>query len=351
MSYTKQTVVFGCDIGPDIGIGHLMRCVALAEELRSRGARIVFAAGVEAVPLAAEQLRRRGFERVAGFKDATDATTRLAELDASIVVLDSYRLPETMYAVIRSAGYPVVAVVDYDLACRSADLYVDQNLGAERTNPAIATDSRRLAGASYVMLRDEIVNARPDEPRSWPSAGPANVFGFFGGTDPAGVAAMIARALIAADVSFAATIVAASSDQRAEIANLQTRTGQRVEAIPPTDQLADHVTRADVVVSAAGTSTWELLCLGAATGLVCVADNQRQAYELTQEAGVAVGVATADELVDRSEDATERLRTLLTDPRQREQLRTRGMRLVDGLGRRRVADAVVELMDRRERVG
>ena len=344
MSYTKQTVVVACDVGPDIGIGHLMRCIALAEALRSRGARVVFAADAERVPLAAEQLQRRGFESAPSLTDQSSVQATLRNLDTDLVVIDSYLLPTSTYSSVRSAGYPVIAIVDYEIGDREADLYLDQNIGAENDCPAIATGARRLAGLRYVLLRDEITGARPAGPRREVNAERPTVFGYFGGTDPTRVAPAAARALVATGAPFDATLVGASADLRSEIAAIRPRDDQHLEAIPPTTHIAEYVTAADAVISAAGTSAWELLCLGAATGLVCVTDNQRAAYRRAHESDAAVGVATANELIAHDEAAITRLHTLLTDTRLREQLRVRGMRLVDGEGRQRVADAAADLL-------
>src|SRR6478752_4334470 len=84
-----------CDIGPSYGVGHLMRCVALAEEYAARDFEVVFSADVESVPFARDQLRRRGFRWVR----PPDSTTGLAEQarDADVVVIDSYALPLEAY--------------------------------------------------------------------------------------------------------------------------------------------------------------------------------------------------------------------------------------------------------------
>jgi spore coat polysaccharide biosynthesis predicted glycosyltransferase SpsG len=93
-------------------------------------------------------------------------------------------------------------------------------------------------------------------------------------------------------------------------------------------------------VSAAGTSSWELLCLQAACAFVCVAENQVVSYDRVVAEGAVAGAGRLDELRADSSRGTEVLTTLLTDASQQERLRDLGGRLVDGRGRERVADAM-----------
>jgi spore coat polysaccharide biosynthesis predicted glycosyltransferase SpsG len=104
------------------------------------------------------------------------------------------------------------------------------------------------------------------------------------------------------------------------------------------------VMAADLVVSASGTSTWELLCLGATAGLVCVVDNQTMGYERAVSTGAAVGVGVLSELKIDPAGGAAVLRPLLTDPVERARIAAAGWKLVDGLGRARVADAFYRLI-------
>jgi spore coat polysaccharide biosynthesis predicted glycosyltransferase SpsG len=120
--------------------------------------------------------------------------------------------------------------------------------------------------------------------------------------------------------------------------------GQHVEVIGPTSQLAKAVVASDLAVSASGTSTWELLCLGATAGLVCVVDNQVMGYERAIATGAAVGVGVLSDLKVDTSDAAAVLRKLLTDPVERARVAAAGWKLVDGQGRVRVADALFHLI-------
>ncbi|MEU6793410.1 hypothetical protein ABZ907_17065 [Nonomuraea wenchangensis] len=316
-----------CDAGADSGVGHLVRCVALAEELRSRGARPVFLGAVRDSPWALAQLR----ERVLPLTPAPESPAALAALARALrldaVVLDSYHLPPGTGEELRRHGLPVLAVVDGDPLGQHADLYLDQNLGAER-RPFPAGPV--LAGARYVLLRDS-VRRRARAPR--PLDRVPEVLCFFGGTDAAGVAPVWAEALCATGVPFTATVVSPAPFM-APLAD-----GAPIAVIPPTDRLPELMAAADLVVTAAGSAIWELLYLGVPTALSWVADNQLIGYDELVGRGVAAGLGRAP-----GPEAVAVLARLLSDPAAREEHGRRGGGLVDGRGRERVADALLALI-------
>ncbi|MER7362085.1 PseG/SpsG family protein [Nonomuraea wenchangensis] len=320
-------VGFRCDAGAGSGVGHLVRCVALAEELRSRGARPVFLGAVRDSPWALAQLR----ERVLPLTPAPESPAALAALARALrldaVVLDSYDLPPGTGEELRRHGLPVLAVVDGDPLGQHADLYLDQNLGAElRPFPAGPV----LAGARYVLLRDS-VRRRARAPRR-PDRVP-DVLCFFGGTDAAGVAPAWAEALRATGVPFTATVVSPAPFAAPSAA------GAPITVIPPTDRLPELMAAADLVVTAAGSAIWELLYLGVPTALSWVADNQLIGYDELVGRGVAAGLGGAP-----GPEAVAVLARLLSDPAAREEHGRRGGGLVDGRGRERVADALLALV-------
>jgi RimJ/RimL family protein N-acetyltransferase len=94
-----------------------------------------------------------------------------------------------------------------------------------------------------------------------------------------------------------------------------------------------------MVLSAAGTSVWELACVGAPTAIVAVTENQRTGYERAVAAGIAVGLGPLDAVRAADDDAVAALRGLVADPARRAAVGRAGRALVDGLGADRVLDA------------
>lgn len=331
-------VVICCDVGPTYGVGHLMRCLALAEELALRGRPVVFAADVTSVPFAQQQVEARGFGHVPAPGDLDEHLRVLAGLGAVGVVLDSYHQPRALYDAV-AATYPTLALVDGDPDGRTAHLLLDQNIGAEGDDWDVPAGATRLAGLDFALMRTEILDRRPAAARTADQPVPT-VFAFFGGTDAFGAGPVLTEALVRTGLPFDLRVVAPTPWAQIPAA----RPGQRIAVIGATDRLADEVLAADLVVSAAGTSSWELLCLGAACAFVCVAENQELSYGRTVAAGLGLGVGRLDDLVRDAGPGAAVLAGALDDAGTRAGLRRRGWEQVDGLGRRRVVDAFEGLL-------
>jgi spore coat polysaccharide biosynthesis predicted glycosyltransferase SpsG len=321
-----------------------MRCLALAEELRGRGAELVFVCDSHTVPWANGQIRARHIPVEPAVWTSKDHLDLFARLELDAVVFDSYDLNAEVSTAVRRSGLPTLAIVDGDLRGAQADLYVDQNLGSEQDKPTLPDGSVRLAGLDYVLLRDEVLGLRKAEPPVPGRGGVPKVFAFFGGTDAFGAGPYVVAALAATGVPFEATVVAPGEDLAKAIGAVPLAADQYVEVIGPTSQLAAAVVASDLAVSASGTSTWELLCLGATAGLVCVVDNQVMGYERAVATGAAVGIGVLSDLKADPTAAAAVLRSLLTDPVERARVAAAGWKLVDGQGRARVADALFHLI-------
>lgn len=322
-----------CDAGPRTGVGHLVRCVALAEELVARGVEVHFLSDLGGVGWAEEQLRRRGLPWHPAPYDEVGLVAAVQRLRLDALVVDSYTLPPAHSKAVRATGRTVLAIVDGETRGQDADIYVDQNL-----DTGLDTDETQLTGIDYALLRSAVRRLRPAAAPVHLSGRTPKVVAFFGGTDAFRAAPRIARLLADTAAPFDATVIAADAGLRAELLAVPAGEGQRFEIIDPTDRLPDLLADADLVVSASGTSTWELLCLGRAAALVWVVENQILGYDRTVARGYAAGLGRLGGL---GPDAVTILRRLLLDPAARTAIAVRGWAAVDGRGVERVADALI----------
>ena len=241
----------------------------------------------------------------------------------------------------------VALVADGDARGHRPDLLVDQNAGAETSRRLRGCAPTVLLGLEYVMLRDSVRSQRPATARRAVNASPVRILAFFGGTDAAGTATLVAPMILSTGMPIDLSVVARDPGTADALRSLPHGRGHSVTVMRPTADIAEKASRADLVVAASGTSAWELFCLGCPTALVCVADNQRLGYAAAVAAGLAGALGYVEEIAHAGEErdqAVRTLRALTQSPDRRAGLGARAWAAVDGRGRERVADSLLGLL-------
>ena len=350
-SSPTRRVVLRADATPTIGVGHAMRLLALAQELRGRGIEVHLAGDLD-VAWVASAYAEAGVLVHPCPTDPDDLVTLVLDLDARWCVLDRYDLGPRWGVWLRRAGVVVMAMVDGPFSAdQDADLYVDQNPGA--TPRAVGAGQLALAGADYTLFRDDVLALRRPvgdvavEDVADEEQRPLRVLEVFGGTDPCGAAPVVTPLVLQACSGLAADITVVTPDPTwvAPLA-ADAPPGVELRASGPVSDLAARAAASDLVVTASGSSVWELMCLGVPLGVVCVIDNQRPGYDMVADADLALGLGDL-EMLRRDDDAraaaVSALREAFTDRDVRVERAARAQELLDGRGRARVAEALVSL--------
>jgi spore coat polysaccharide biosynthesis predicted glycosyltransferase SpsG len=286
-SVAAPPVAIRVDALSGLGVGHLVRQLALAEEFATRGRRVRLFGRTD-VAWAAAQVSGRGLTLEEADADPDAFAARVIASGSGLCVIDGYDIGAELGTALRAAGVVVGTLVDGMFGLdQDADVYVDQNLGA------VAATGRYpgrlfLVGSDYVLLRD-LVRDRRSDARPRRQAAP-RVLVVFGGTDPFDGCRTTVPLLLATGVPLTVAAVAARQEVADALRALRLGPGQVLEVYPPVDDLPGLAASCDAAVSASGSSVWELACLGVPTGLVCVVDNQRLGYrEATRELCLPVG--------------------------------------------------------------
>lgn len=345
--FNWQTILFRCNAGREEGLGHFVRCLALAEELQARGASVLFLSDFDSLEWPLDQLFRRTIPWRPMADDGPDGLLAAArEHRAAAVIVDSYYPDEDFFREITGHGFVVAAIDDEAKRGLPVDLIVNQNFGAERLTYRARPDTGQLLGADYALLRRNILDLRAaGERRDCPDQA-ANVLIVMGGTDPKNLAPRVLRALYAAGLPLAIRALVADSDFGYALEAIPAPEHVQLRTLIHVDDVAEHFLWSDLTVTAAGSTCWELACLQTPMALIFAFENQRVVYENLTAAGAALGLGTA-------EDATPELlagplRELLCDAACRKSLAGRAAAVIDGQGSRRVADALLREIGKRQ---
>lgn len=323
------------DANATIGVGHAVRCLALAQELRSRNISVHTFGALE-VPWVEAAYGRTG--------STIRSAAEIATAPLSHAVVDGYAIPPEIGGSLRARGVRTLAMVDGRFgATQDADIYVDQNFGSEDFVHPVPAGTRLLAGIEYALFRDNLLAARGHRPKT----DPPRLLAVFGGTDPLQGCPDLVELALATTAPVHVLAVAATDEIAHVLKRLQPNDRQSIEILRDPADLPALAAGCDAAISAAGSTIWEMLCLGVPTASVCVIDNQEQGYRATVDAGLTVAGGRLSALrgpncAGEQALVLDQLTQLLRSARLRQQLSDAGRALVDGQGRVRVVDALLD---------
>jgi spore coat polysaccharide biosynthesis predicted glycosyltransferase SpsG/GNAT superfamily N-acetyltransferase len=340
-------VLLRCDGGGSLGVGHVIRSLALAEEAAAAGHQVVVAGRFEGSflqdQLAAAPVEVTPFVALQADDELPQLIELVRRVRPDVLHVDSYPASERIRELSAAEGTILSNVEDGVFGRRPADVVVDPTFGAEVSARPEDGSGWLLRGSRYTPVRRRVIDARRTEAELQTPAEleqgqvARSVLVVMGGTDPVGLAPAAVGLLARTGLALAVTVIA-QGENAGRARSAAEGSSLSLSVLAPVDDLASLMSRQDLVVSAAGTSIWELCCIGVPAAVVWAVDNQRQGYDQVVAAGVAIGLGGpglgADEAAD--ERAVDLLKRALTDARVRVELVSAGRRIVDGLGAWRV---------------
>lgn len=338
----SHNIAFRVDGNEAMGLGHLMRCRALAEALIVAGHRCAFLVA-SPEPAVIAPLERAGIRilpiDLARDHDATETLQYCTSLGAAALVVDGYHFLEDWRRCARAMAKPILTFADGPFRPGYADLLLDA-----ASPPSI--DPSELFGPDYVLLRRELVESArlpllPIEQRP-------TILITFGGSDPLALTHRVTISLFALlpDTQLAVVIGPATRSGEA-VANSLRALGRRITVHRAPSAMGELMRLAGLAVSAAGGTVGELAALGVPAVLAIVADNQLAGAQACVAAGWCSGV---DARTDPG--ASNRLALaavhLWLQPEKRALWAARARSAVDPGGADRVAAALLAAIARHE---
>lgn len=362
-------VVFRSDASVEIGTGHVIRCLTLAQALAAEGHRCRFlcrdlpghlgaritAEGFALTLLPAPDSRaslphgpderpegpaHAGWAAVPWRQDA--AETRAAAGGADWLILDHYAFDAAWEAAAMPPGARLMVIDDLADRAHLADLLLDQNLGRRPADydALMPAGAERLIGPRHALLRPAFAAARPAALAERAARGHRlrHVLVTMGGIDLPNVTGA-ALAALAARPGLRATVVMGAHAPALEAVRAQAAAMPvPAEVLVNTPDMAALMAKADLAIGAGGGTAWERCALGLPSLIAVLADNQAPAAAALQAAGAALSLerAGAPGFAARLEQALDRM----ADPGALGAMSAAAAGVTDGRGVARVLAAL-----------
>ena len=340
-----MNLIIRADASIEIGTGHLMRCLALAQAWQNTERQAIFVMATSD-PALKQRLLAEGMEVVnlsvplGSAEDAKETASLAHQLDASWVVVDGYHFSAEYQRIIKDSGLSLLFIDDYAHANHYyADLVLNQNIYAyEGLYANRESYTHLLLGTRYTLLRREFWQWR-----GWQRKHPliaSKLLVTMGGSDCDNVTQKVIQALqlVEADELEAVVVVGASNPhyENLKLASQESRFPIRLEK--NVTNMPELMAWADMAVTSGGSTCWELAFMGLPSVILILAENQRAIAQKLDGMGVAVNLGWHEDV--SATEIASMVAQLLIAVGTRAEMILCGQELVDGEGSFRVVRAL-----------
>lgn len=347
-------VLFRADASLEIGTGHIMRCLTLADALRTRGGECTFVSRPHKGHLL-ELIAKRGHSTIALPTNSQDfiapnkpahaawlgaawradvEQTRQALSGHKVdwLVVDHYALDHQWEHSMRDIAEQIMVIDDLADRSHDCDLLLDQNLGrnVKDYDGMLPKHAKTFVGPRYALLRPEFVQARPLSLARRGKATLTNLLITLGGVDKDNVTGKVLEALHAAPLPADLKITVVMGPHAPWLNNVTELSAQMpwpTKVLSDVSNMAELMINHDLAIGAAGATSWERCCLGVPTIITVLAENQITTALALERSGAAL-------VADQIELIPSILQKLMSDQGQGKlvALSEQASVLTDGLG-------------------
>lgn len=349
-------IAFRVDASLEMGSGHVMRCLTLADALKSRGHECAFISRRQ--PGELTELMKQREHVVYTLSECSEATDQnlahsrwlkggqkcdaeesadvLQRIQADWLVVDHYGIDKIWEQTARQYVNHILVIDDLADRTHDCDVLIDQNLGRTEAvyRSLVSGSCVVLTGCHYALLRPEFAGYRERslEYRKEKTQ-IERVLITMGGVDNDNYTEKALNALASSTVDSKAEVTVVLGLQAPWLSEVKAQAANSrlsVQVHSNVNNMAALMSQSDLAIGAAGSTSWERCCLGLPTVMCVLADNQREIAKTLNQSGAAV---LADDSVENFSLAIDHLKQ---HSHELKQLSRRAASLVDGQGAERV---------------
>ncbi len=274
-----KNVLFRCDASKKIGLGHITRCLALADELRDRGCMVYFA--IKKSNIAIEKLNHNHFKFILAPKGYFDYQEWIAQIvqDKKIdIFIGDVRdgLPTEVIKTLKSDGVLSVVIDEPSEYAKECDLcFYPPHVKIDKTQYR----GQVYQGLEYVLLRSEFYKKNKKIKNETP-----NVLVMMGGSDPYNLTLKIVKQLISSDKELQVSVIL--KREHKDFAKVK-EVDKKVSVYSDINNMAEFLRGIDFGVISFGMSAYELLAMKIPAIHICLDDDHWGASEFFEKNGYA----------------------------------------------------------------
>jgi len=341
----NKTVCIRVDGSVEIGTGHIIRCLSLADELSVRGFKTLFCTK-EFERALVKKISDKGYE-----VSVIDADTTLEEdkkhlinfakaHNSEVIVTDNYHFRNNYLRSLKENFKALVSIDDIADTFFYSDILINQNINAtpEMYKGKTENGTKMLLGPTYALLGPEFKEYH-NQPKKFGKV--KNILVTLGGGDPENQTLKVLKALEMVKGDFSITTVIGVSNSNKEIIRNYVATARKeIKLHENVSDMAELMCEADIAIGAGGSTSWEFCCLGIPIIIIFFADNQKGIAEGLCARGIAVNLGHYKYVNENNIKVA--VENLINSAHKRKLMGLKGKETVDGKGAERVVEVIMK---------
>ncbi|MFT6754010.1 MAG: UDP-2,4-diacetamido-2,4,6-trideoxy-beta-L-altropyranose hydrolase [Candidatus Azotimanducaceae bacterium] len=308
-----MNIVFRVDGSLEIGTGHVMRCITLADEFRRNGVACHFITreqpgslqslirdrghvchclpeihselrdNAELGLLADEDcfLKYEGW-LLGGWENDADQSFEIAQsIKPDWVIVDHYAIDDRWETILAGCCKSLMVIDDLANRRHNCKVLLDQTYGrsSEFYRELVPPGCELLCGAQYALLRPQFEHMRDFSLSRRESPRLHNLLITMGGVDQGDITSLVLDSLVGSGLPMSCQITVVMGKTAPWLDNVREKANDSpwpVAVLVGVQQMAEVMTYSDLAICAAGSTTWECCCLGLPSILIVAAANQKE---------------------------------------------------------------------------
>jgi len=356
-----MSVFIRVDASTNIGTGHVMRCLSLADAIRRKGKAVSFICRphegnliahiqsqlfrVFTLPEASREFLFSGSDYTSWLgaavaEDAEQTLNVLSSSGAEWLIVDHYGIDFEWEKLVSVAAKKLLVIDDLANRKHECSVLLDQNYankGADRYEGLVPTSCRSLLGPAFALLKPEYAMHRLTMPER--NGEVRKILISLGGADFDNVTLKVLEALqiVGGSLYEAHVVLGVNSPHKASI-RAKFGDSHSVHLYSSLEHLALLMSECDIAIGAMGGTAWERMCLGLPTIAITIADNQLQAAQAMAASELIEYVGPHASLT--VSELAKSIGNFINNKNRLREISRKNLAHVDGYGTRRVAEAM-----------
>lgn len=340
---TKQSLIIRTDANTKIGVGHFMRCLALAQQWKINHGEVYFvmAEPSEAVQkrIHQENMQLCCINELSGtIKDGDETAKHIHNLNSNWLVLDGYHFQQSYQTSIQQHNIKILYIDDF---CHAdsyvAEIVLNQNLYATQEKYLNRSDSSTLLlGAEYVLLRQEFLMRNKQTNNISKEA--RRILISFGGGDEHNITTRVLNELIAIPNLDIKAVIGPCNPFESQLNTLNEQHNYPFQLLRHVNDMPSLMSWSDVAIVSGGISNYELMYLGIPFLVIITAKNHEELVEYLGTNKMAINCGWYNRMPYGS--ITNTVQNILLDHTKRLHFSNSGKQIIDGKGASRVIQSI-----------